>query len=181
MKWYFVAIVIWLVVFAPCTSAFAAEIAMQEMTESYTIIVNEQMLDFADLPTAPYKEGDTMMVPLRRIGEALGYQVDWDLETKAATIEDRYIQKATLFTGSAVVVFQGKLQIIDMSREIENALPTVIHDGTMYVPLEFFEEFFNDIKREDRIVTITPSTSELCAIETEPPKSDVEPINSLLL
>ena len=79
------------------------------------------------------------------------------------------------------MVFQGKLQIIDMSREIENALPTVIHDGTMYVPLEFFEEFFNDIKREDRIVTITPSTSGLCAIETEPPKSDVEPINSLLL
>lgn len=179
MKRYFVAIVIWLAVFAPCTFAFAAETAMQEMTESYTIIVNEQMLDFTDLPTAPYKEGDTMMVPLRRIGEALGYQVDWDSETKAATIEDRYIQRATLFDGSAVVVFQGKLQIIDMSREIENALPTVIHDGVVYVPLEFFEEFFNDIKWEDRIVTIAPSTNELCAIETESPKFDIESINSL--
>ena len=82
------------------------------------------------------------MVPLRRIGEALGYQVDWDSETKAATIEDRYIQRATLFDGSAVVVFQGKLQIIDMSREIENALPTVIHDGVVYVPLEIFLKNF---------------------------------------
>lgn len=49
--------------------AFAAEADAQP----YTIVVNEQVLDLSDLPCAPYRKGDTVMVPLRKIGEALGY------------------------------------------------------------------------------------------------------------
>lgn len=137
---------------------FAAE---GSPNEAYTIIVNDQPLDLKDPIFAPYEEGNTIMVPLRKIGEALGYTVSWDSETGEITIDDDYIQKATLVNRSATVIFEGKLQVIDMSREIENAVPTMIHDGHTYVPLEFFQEFFNDTVIEGAIIKIAPSKSEI--------------------
>ena len=146
-----------------CTSAVAAE-TPQESIAAYTIIVNDQTLDLSDLPLAPYKEGDTVMVPLRKIGEALGYKVDWDSETGAISIDDEYIQKATLFNGTATVIFEGRLQVINLSRETENSVKTVIHSGYTYVPMEFFEEFFNDVAAEDMTIKIAPSKSEIDTI-----------------
>jgi hypothetical protein len=102
------------------------------------------------------------MVPLRKIGEALGYTVGWDAESGAITLDDNYIQKATFYNGTAKVVFEGKLKIIDLSREIENAVQTVIHDGYTYVPLEFFQEFFNDTVVDGYAITVAPSMNELC-------------------
>ena len=158
MKKFLVSVLALVTVFLLCIPAFATE---EVSNEAYTIIVNEQALDLSDLPIAPYKEGDTMMVPLRKIGEALGYKVGWNSETKLITIEDYYIQKATLVNGTTSVIFEGKLQVINMSREIENAVPTVIHNGYTYVPLEFFQEFFNDTSIEGTTITIAPSKSEL--------------------
>ena len=129
--------------------------------EAYEILVNDQPLDLSDLPLAPYKEDDTVMVPLRKIGEALGYTVGWNSATGEITIDDNYIQKATLLNGTATVVFERKLQVINMSREIENAVPTIIHYGYTYVPLEFFQEFFNDTVIEGTAIMIAPSKSEL--------------------
>lgn len=137
--------------------AFAAE----PDTQPYKIIVNEQTLDLSGLPCAPYREGETVMVPLRKIGEALGYKVGWDAQTGAITIDDAYIQKATLYNGSAKAVFEGHLQIINMSREIENSVKTVIHKGHTYVPLEFFQEFLNDTAVEGSKITIAPSKCEI--------------------
>lgn len=103
------------------------------------------------------------MVPLRKIAEALGYQVGWDSETGAITVEDTYVQKATLLNGTEKVVFEGKLQIIDMSREIDNSVKTIIHNGYTYVPVEFFKEFLNDTTIEGTIITVAPSMCELNA------------------
>lgn len=141
-------------------SVFAAEGSGAETAPGYTIIAGEQVLDLTDLPQVPYQEGTTIMVPLRKIAEALGYQVGWDPETGAITVEDTYVQKATLFHGTERVVFEGKLQIIDMSREINNAVKTVIHKGYTYVPLEFFDEFFNDTAFDGTTITVSPSMSE---------------------
>lgn len=137
--------------------AFAAEPDAQP----YTIIVSEQILDLSGLPRAPYREGETVMVPLRKIGEALGYKVDWDAQTGAVTLDDEYIQKATLHHGTSAVVFEGHLQIINMSREIENSVSTAVHDGYTYVPLEFFQEFLNDTAVEGSKITIAPSKCEI--------------------
>lgn len=147
-------------VFSLSVPAFAAENVPEK---AYAIVVNGQTLDLGDLPVSPYQEGSTVMVPLRKIGEALGYKVDWNAETNAITIDDDYIQKATLFAGSAAVVFEGRLQVINMSREIENAAATVIHAGYTYVPLEFFEEFFNDTLIDGTSITIDTSMCEINA------------------
>lgn len=141
--------------------AFSAETKTAEAEPAYTIVVGGQALDLGDLPCAPYWEGDTLMVPLRKIAEALGYQVDWDPETGAVTVEDAYVQKAVLFDGTEQVVFEGKLQIINMDREVSAAAKTVIHSGYTYVPLEFFQEFINDTAVDGTVITVAPSMCEL--------------------
>lgn len=144
-------------------------LALDEQTTepAYSIVVSGKTLELDDLPLAPYREGETVMVPLRMIGEALGYIVDWDAESGAITIDDDYIQKATLFDGTSAVVFERRLKIIDMSREIENSVKTVVHDGYTYVPFEFFREFFNDAEIEGSVITIAPSMCQLDGIEPD--------------
>lgn len=161
MKKVITAILFIAIVFSLGTSVLAVETSQKDESEVYVIAVQDQILHLDDLPIAPYREGDTIMVPLRKIGEALGYTVGWDAESGAITLDDNYIQKATLYNGTAKVVLEGKLKIIDMSREIENAVQTVIHDGYTYVPMEFFQEFFNDTTVDGNTITIAPSMSEL--------------------
>lgn len=159
MKKYFrIVVAVWTAV-ALCTSAAAAKAA--EEGADYTIIVNDQVLDLRDLPSPPYKEGGTVMVPLRKIGEALGYKVAWNPESQTILMDDEYIQKAALHDGTAAVIFGGRLQVIDLSREVEYPVKTVIHRGYTYVPMELFSEFLNDIIVEDMIIKIAPSRSEL--------------------
>lgn len=138
----------------------AAKTNSSQEASSFTIVVGTETLDLGDLPCAPYYEGDTLMVPLEQIAKALGYQVEWNAETGAITVEDAYIQRAILLDGSETVVFEGKLQIIDMSREIKNAVKTTVHEGCAFVPLEFFEEFMNTTNIEGTTITIAPSMCE---------------------
>lgn len=141
-----------------CSTGFAAA---QTPSAPCQLVVNGQTLDCGKLPLAPYAEAGTVMVPLRLVGRALGYTVSWDEKTGAITIDDHYIQKATLFNHSAAAVFTGELKVIDMSREVTDAVPTAIHSGCTYVPLEFFREFFNDTAFVNGVITISPSTCEL--------------------
>lgn len=135
-----------------------------EMPMVRQIIVNGEALDLLDLPVDFYKEGEITMVPLRRIGEALGLTVGWDPETGDITIEDS-VQKAALHNGSTEVVFTGKLKIINLSREMECTAPvTILGDGYTYVPLSFFEEFFQDVEENDYSVTIN---TQMCYIQDE--------------
>lgn len=129
---------------------------------TFSLMVSGKEIDLSDLPLDPYWEGDILMVPLRKIGEALGYEVSWDPETGAITIDDHYIQKATLYNGTAAVSFEGHLKVIDLTHPWENSVPTVIHDGCTYVPLDFFQSFFNDTALEDGVISVSPSMSELC-------------------
>lgn len=142
--------------FTLAVPAFAAENPV-----TYSVMVNDRAIDLSDLPVAPYEEGTTVMVPLRKISEALNYRVDWNAKTQDITVDDEYIQKAVLREGTDAVVFEGRLTVINMDREIKNAAPTVIHEGYTYVPLEFFREFFNDTAVNSGCITISPSRSEL--------------------
>ena len=142
--------------------AAAAQPEERAAVESIRIGWEETPLELNGLPRAPYYEGESLMVPLRRIGEALGYQVSWDAATGAITVDDEYIQVATLHNGSAEAVFQGRLQVIDLSRTVENEQKTVIVDGCAYVPLCFFREFLNDTEVNGAVVRIAPSRAEIC-------------------
>lgn len=123
----------------------------------FDLTINDTELGKSDLP---YYDGDTLMVPLRKISEALGYTVGWDEATGAITIEGS-IQKATLFSRTKEVDFTGKLNIINLSRKIENAKETIIKNGCTFVPVKFFEEFMNDVKVDGTKINVAPQKAEI--------------------
>lgn len=141
--------------------AHPGHIMTLEAPATYTLTVSGQELDLSGLPKAPYEEEGVLMVPLRLIGEALGYTVDWDPESGAITVDDDYIQKATLFDGTAAASFEGHLQVIDMTHSWENDAPTACYEGCTYVPLTFFETFFNDVSFQNGSISVSPSMAEL--------------------
>ena len=98
MKKILSCVVVMVAVVSLCVPAFAAALPRKAAAAPYSITVSGKVMDLGKLPVAPYAEGNTVMVPLRIIGEALGYEVSWNPETKAITIDDHYIQKATLFS-----------------------------------------------------------------------------------
>ena len=164
MKKFLTSILIIIITFSLCDTTFAGEITQKEEAITYTIIVNDTVLDLSNLPLTTKEKIGTVIIPLRQTSEALGYKVDWNAETMSITIADGYIQKAILYNKTAIATFEGKLQIIDMSREIKNTVATTIHDGYTYVPVEFFVEFLNDVTIENNVIKIAPSKVELCTI-----------------
>ena len=162
MKNHFLPGVLLLCVLMLARPAAAADTSAAKNTAVMIRVgLENKELDLTKLPLQPYQDGDVWMVPLRLISEALGYQVSWDKATGAVTVDDGHIQKATLYNGTEKVAFEGHLKNIDMSRTIENAVSTVIHDGYTYVPLVFFSELLNDVSVEDRVITVAPSMSEI--------------------
>ncbi len=119
--------------------------------DGFTIVIGGKELDLSNLP---YYDGDTLMVPLRKIGEALGYKIGWDEKTGAITIEKENDRKATLFNGIKDVIFRGKKDNKD--NRFENKSKTVIKDGCTYVPLDFFNEFSNDTSIKGRTIKVAP-------------------------
>ena len=119
--------------------------------------LDKKELAQGDLPCRSYYEGETLMVPLCEVARALGYSAEWDSANQTAIIDDEYIQKATLTAGSKTTLFEGHLQVINMSREVELAEALTVQEGTPYVPAEFFTEFLNEVEYGEGIVTIAPS------------------------
>ena len=127
---------------------------------AYTIIANSQTLDLSDLPYSAYLEGERVMVPMRKIGEALGYEVDWRRETGEIVMEDS-VQRVILRDGERTARIESKLRIIDLSRDVEMETPATVYDGHTYVPVELFEEFFDEVTVDGTTVTVEPQVYEL--------------------
>lgn len=92
--------------------------------------LDKKELAQGDLPCRSYYEGETLMVPLCEVARALGYSAEWDSANQTAIIDDEYIQKATLTAGSKTTLFEGHLQVINMSREVELAEALTVQEGT---------------------------------------------------
>jgi len=82
--------------------------------------LDKKELAQGDLPCRSYYKGETL-VPLCEVARALGYSAEWDSANQTAIIDDEYIQKATLTAGSKTTLFEGHLQVINVSREVELA------------------------------------------------------------
>ena len=123
--------------------------------------LGKEELPQGELPCRSYYEGEILMVPLCEVAGALGYSAEWDSENKIAVIDDEYIQKATLTAGSKTVLFEGHLQVINMSREVELAVALTVQEGIPYAPADFFTEFLNEVEYGEGIVTIAPSMVSL--------------------
>lgn len=103
------------------------------------------------LDAAPFINVDAgrTLVPVRFISEAIGAEVNWEPETRQATITDERKQ-IILTIGSKDVLVNGEKQTIDCAA-------TIYSDRT-YVPLRFVSETLEaqvDYNGETREITIT--------------------------
>ena len=96
------------------------------------VFVNHELLT-PDVP--PFIYNDRTMVPLRAIAEALGFEVNWNPETRTVRYFNHENVLIVLTIGSDTVAWG------DTTIEIE-APPTIVGDRT-FVPLRFIAESFD--------------------------------------
>ena len=90
------------------------------------IVVNEELLENAP---APFVENGVIMVPMRAVVEALGYDVTWNSELRSVSI------------GVGINVWIGNTEVHrGRMAPIEISAAPVIVDSLTFVPLDFFRD-----------------------------------------
>lgn len=96
-------------------------------------------------------EEGVLMVPLREVGEALGYEVNWDVEKRAAQLT-KGAQWTEVVIGEGTV---GEDNYNFAKMIVKLGTPPVLKDSTAYVPVNFIEEILQrDIGLEDGMLKI---------------------------
>jgi len=92
------------------------------------IVVNGEMLDGAKLPfVQETADGEVVMVPLRVVAEALGYDVSWNSTLRSVQL------------GVAIQLWIGRTEAhFGRRAPIELSAAPVIVDSSTFVPLDFF-------------------------------------------
>ncbi len=94
------------------------------------VLLGEEKVDF-DVP--PFIEGDRTLVPVRRIMECLGGEVDWDPDSRVVTM---------MRAGSVIILtVDSRLAFVD-GQEVELDVPARIVGNRTVVPLRFVSENF---------------------------------------
>lgn len=83
---------------------------------------------------APFIEKDRTFVPIRFIGEALNYKVDWNNDKKLVTIKNNDRQ---------ILMTIGDTNITVNNEKIKNDVAPLIRKDRTYVPLRFVAENMN--------------------------------------
>ena len=83
---------------------------------------------------APFIEKDRTFVPIRFIGEALNYKVDWNKDKKLVTIKN---------TDRQILMTIGDTNITVNNEKIKNDVAPLIRKDRTYVPLRFVAENMN--------------------------------------
>ena len=83
---------------------------------------------------APFIEKDRTFVPIRFIGEALNYKVDWNKDKKLVTIKNNDRQ---------ILMTIGDTNITVNNEKIKNDVAPLIRKDRTYVPLRFIAENMN--------------------------------------
>lgn len=135
-----------------CFSLGAAYSAADEI--NYTVNGN-------DISVQPYYSGDVLMVPADETAQALGYICEYNASLGRLIIDDDYIQKAVMFKGSDEAFFDGRLKVINMTREYILSGKTEERNGTVYVSADLFEAFFNTVTVSGNSIDISPAMNEL--------------------
>ncbi len=90
--------------------------------------------NYLPIDICPEFSNNVMMVPLRKVSEALGFSVSWNNDTKTAIIENES-SVITLPLGKKEILVNGKTQRLCHSVESKN--------GNLFVPLEVFDKYLN--------------------------------------
>lgn len=107
------------------TSPSKIIVLSQQIEDKINIIVEDAILD---APDAYISESGNLMVPVRAIAEALGFQVSWNNDEKSVHIDSDISFKIDEINYSAA---GAKITLEEAA---------TLKDGRTYVPLSFFKE-----------------------------------------
>lgn len=143
------------------TSVYAGDI---------TVTLNDEKIEFTNQQPV-ISEGRTL-IPLRGVFEKLGYTVDWDNNTKTATLSDK--------EKSIAVTANSGTMAINGNNNISLDVPAQIINGSMMLPLRAVGEasglsieWDNDSKtviiksNETPVVTTAETTTETTTAESD--------------
>lgn len=110
----------------------------------FTIVPNDTVLGQIDINTIVNGENvvsenksmiinNRTMVPLRDIGEKLGFSIKWNGAEKTVTLENE---------GNELLISIGKKETIFNGSPLLMDTPSFIHNNVTYVPLRFISETF---------------------------------------
>jgi len=114
-----------------------------------TVRLNEQVINFI---VAPVIENDRCLVPLRPSMDALGAKIDWDEQSRAATV---YLPAITL-----TITSDSPTAIVNGQQVLLPVVPT-IRDGVLMIPLRAIADICNvPVGWDSATSTITLYTNE---------------------
>ena len=102
--------------------------------DAMDIVVDEMKIE---APATYIKEDGTIMVPVRAVAEALGYEVGWDYKTRQITLNDEI----------SFVLHEDSYSLLEKST-VQLGVDSELIDGRCYVPLSFFEKVV-DVKQAE--------------------------------
>jgi len=114
----------------------AEDVAVDEDTPYAVVVEEDIVIDFSDLPLNVFADGESLMIPLRKTAEALGFTVSWDSSNDTITVMNGDNGVVLMGGDMMISVIQGDL----MTDGALSAAPQ-IHQGCTYVAADFFELF----------------------------------------
>lgn len=132
--------------------AMAAEPFIGPARTPLTMEIEGENLDIAG--KYPYLENEVAMVPVRAVGEALGYTVTWTAEYANEVRLDNGLVKTTVTIGEDLY-FMASSTMIGMSEPSPLGAAPVADKGVTYVPMELFELLGNGAEKKDNVISFT--------------------------
>ena len=105
---------------------------------------------------AVLQENNVVMIPLRKVAEQLGYTVTWDPDDQSVRVEMN-IAYIIVKPGEDWYERIGTIKKVNLNHIFQYGAGPVNVNGTMYVPAQLFEAFYNSVTITPQAVTITPA------------------------
>ncbi|NCB63364.1 MAG: copper amine oxidase N-terminal domain-containing protein [Clostridia bacterium] len=123
-------------------SAFAAG--------NYSVTVDGKTLDLGS--AAPYEEGGHVMLPLRKVAEALGFVVTWEQETHKATVDDGLVKSSV--TIGVDGYYMADSQTVGATAPQSFGVAPVLVSDTTFVPSDLFTLLCGQSSVKDGVVAL---------------------------
>lgn len=133
-------------------AALAAETVTAPATTPLTVEIAGENLDLTG--KYPYMENEAVMVPVRSVGEALGYTVTWAAEYPNEVRLDNGVVKTTVTIGEDLY-FMASSTMIGMSKPSPLGAASVAEYGVTYVPMELFGLLGNGVEKKDNVISFS--------------------------
>ena len=104
-------------------------------------------------------ENNVVMIPLRKVAEQLGYTVTWDPDDQSVRVEMN-IAYIIVKPGEDWYERIGTIKKVNLNHIFQYGAGPVNVNGTMYVPAQLFEAFYNSVSITPQAVTITPASTD---------------------